>query len=601
MGDNLLTYRVRRAALGPILAMVLAGCLTRRGGDEVKLTERDPLASDEGTDIPVALWSPEQRRMQAGYYFLAGEVLGLKGDVQASRGFFNAAYNLEPGPTLGAKKILADARAGQGERALLDARRMVILYPKSGDLHHIYGELQLAVARNVSEGTTALERAIALDPGLEAAYLRLMEVLQDQKKWDDAISWGRELVVRRPGSTSAWLALAKMLITRDRAKEAMGPATRAYELEPQNPIVAVIYGLTLELNGRSKEAITVYEQLYLQNPTNEELIRRMVNLYREMGGLDRALSILDELATQSAEGAADGRRPVGIEVQRAFILWEMGRFVEASALLDQLSSEYPDAERLRYMAGLGRERLGDVEGALSLYRTFDEQSSLRRMAQARMIMALKEAERLGEAADVFQAMLREAKAPDELAPELYEVGASVYGDMKDFDHAREVVDRAYAAHPKNHRLLFLRGVYEERAGRIPECIETMRMVVARDSTMSSAMNYLGYLFAERGENLDEAEMLITRALEIKPDDGFYLDSLGWVYYQKGLYDRALETLEKALALTPDEGVVLEHLADTWRKKGDEAKAQELYRQALEKKLEDRDRQRIESKMHPARP
>ena len=65
---------------------------------------------------------------------------------------------------------------------------------------------------------------------------------------------------------------------------------------------------------------------------------------------------------------------------------------------------------------------------------------------------------------------------------------------------------------------------------------------------AAALNYLGYTWAEQGIHLDEAEQLILRALAIEPNDGFYIDSLGWVYYQRGEYMQAIQHLERAVEL-----------------------------------------------------
>jgi tetratricopeptide (TPR) repeat protein len=89
------------------------------------------------------------------------------------------------------------------------------------------------------------------------------------------------------------------------------------------------------------------------------------------------------------------------------------------------------------------------------------------------------------------------------------------------------------------------------------------------------LNYIGYTYAEQGIRLDEAMELIRRALKIKPDSGYIIDSLGWVYYQKGLYDEALKYLLEAAKLVPNDPTIVEHLGDVYYKK-------KMYEQSLEK-------------------
>jgi len=97
---------------------------------------------------------------------------------------------------------------------------------------------------------------------------------------------------------------------------------------------------------------------------------------------------------------------------------------------------------------------------------------------------------------------------------------------------------------------------------------------------AQARNYLGYSWAERGINLDKALEHIQKALEIDPENGAYIDSLGWVYFQQGEYVRAREELKKAIKLMKD-SVIYEHLGDTYNKLGETRRALDAYRKALQ--------------------
>ena len=107
---------------------------------------------------------------------------------------------------------------------------------------------------------------------------------------------------------------------------------------------------------------------------------------------------------------------------------------------------------------------------------------------------------------------------------------------------------------------------------------------------------MGYTGAEMGVRLEEAEGLILRALKIEPNDGFYIDSLGWVYYQKGDYHRAVEQLERAVELATDDPTIIEHLGDAYEKVGKVAGAAERYREALKRSKEEEQSKRIREKI-----
>ena len=97
----------------------------------------------------------------------------------------------------------------------------------------------------------------------------------------------------------------------------------------------------------------------------------------------------------------------------------------------------------------------------------------------------------------------------------------------------------------------------------------------------AALNYLGYTWAEQGVRLEEAEGLILRALEVDPKDGFYIDSLGWVYFQRGDYHTAVKHLERAVELINDDPTISEHLGDAYEKVGRIVDASRVYRAALD--------------------
>jgi len=97
---------------------------------------------------------------------------------------------------------------------------------------------------------------------------------------------------------------------------------------------------------------------------------------------------------------------------------------------------------------------------------------------------------------------------------------------------------------------------------------------------ADAQNFLGYSYAEVGENLDEAEKLVKEALRAKPNSGHIIDSLGWVYYKRGQYDKAVAELERAHHIMPQDGTVAEHLGDAYFQMKRYREALRIYRRAL---------------------
>jgi tetratricopeptide (TPR) repeat protein len=109
----------------------------------------------------------------------------------------------------------------------------------------------------------------------------------------------------------------------------------------------------------------------------------------------------------------------------------------------------------------------------------------------------------------------------------------------------------------------------------------MRRVLENNPDHAQALNYIGYTYAEKEIFLDEAEALVKRALELKPDDGYITDSLGWVYFKKGQLDKAIAELEKAHKLAPEDPVIAEHLGDAYLKNQQGDKAVQMYERSLQ--------------------
>ena len=111
------------------------------------------------------------------------------------------------------------------------------------------------------------------------------------------------------------------------------------------------------------------------------------------------------------------------------------------------------------------------------------------------------------------------------------------------------------------------------------------------------LNYLGYSWIEQGRNLEEASEMIERAVEMRPDDGYITDSLGWVQYRLGDFEKAVETMERAVELNPTDPVINDHYGDTLWMVGRKLEARFQWKRALSFKPEEEElKERILAKL-----
>jgi len=105
-------------------------------------------------------------------------------------------------------------------------------------------------------------------------------------------------------------------------------------------------------------------------------------------------------------------------------------------------------------------------------------------------------------------------------------------------------------------------------------------VISIDPAHAESYNYVGYMYVEKGQNLEEAVKLIAKALDLEPENGYFIDSLGWAYYQQGKYGDALRELKRAVERAKDDPVILEHLGDAYMKNGLDSEAVVVWERAL---------------------
>ena len=128
-------------------------------------------------------------------------------------------------------------------------------------------------------------------------------------------------------------------------------------------------------------------------------------------------------------------------------------------------------------------------------------------------------------------MITEKKEPD-----LYRILASIYEEKEEYEKAIEVIEDGLKYNENNIDLIFRYGVILDKSGDKDGSIAQMKRILSLDPNNADSLNYIGYTYAERGINLDEALDLIQKALKIKPNSGYIIDSLGWVYYKKKDHD-----------------------------------------------------------------
>jgi Flp pilus assembly protein TadD len=206
--------------------------------------------------------------------------------------------------------------------------------------------------------------------------------------------------------------------------------------------------------------------------------------------------------------------------------------------------------------------------------------------QIQKALALNSLERVDEAKAQLEDLI--AKHPKDVRP--LDALGNILRSRERYAEAEAFYTKALALTPApvkdNWALFYSRGVCNERLKNWPAAEADFKKALALAPDESLVLNYLGYSWVDQGRNLKQAMEYIRKAVKLKPDDGYYVDSLGWAYYRLGNLPAAVEHLERAVELKPDDPIINDHLGDAYWKAGRKFEAKYQWQQALTLKPED---------------
>jgi tetratricopeptide (TPR) repeat protein len=305
-----------------------------------------------------------------------------------------------------------------------------------------------------------------------------------------------------------------------------------------------------------------------------------------LGNDDKATEILQGLVKQAER--PEGKYTVPEANNLALFLERLGLEYRDQEKFPQAMDTFKQIQALGPLQGPRAEML--IIETLRIQRQADKA-----MAEAETAvktypkdqdLAILHATMLGERGHVDEAVaqLETFLTKRPIDRNLYISIAQVYLQAKRFDAAEQAIQKALDLSPKpedQEYALFVQGSIFERQKKYDQAEQTFKKVLAVDPLNSSASNYLGYMLADRGVRLEESVKYIQKALELEPNNGAYLDSLGWAYFKMSRYDLAETPLEKAARKIQNDPTIHEHLGNLYLRMGKTAMAQEQWQRALE--------------------
>ena len=507
----------------------------------------------------------------AYYHFLQGYLAELANDVPKAVFEYRAALQFDSKSVFLRVRLAAlQFLSGNMQRAVATLDRiqttwvqdagvlaeMAKIYAGGGKFDRALGLYDEAIRVNPEREETYFDKGVLL--------LNLKRPLQAEAVFVQGIAYAPESHFGHFYQGKAFEAQGKGAEAKEAYRQAI---KRSERFEPAYQALLNLY----ESDGDLQEAIQLYQQFVSSvrprgNTFRKDFIRFLVN----QKDYERALDILDQMIV-------DDPKDVKVQIQKALVYVEMKDPHRAITDLKRIVQTHPSELRVRDYLGWLYEQIDDVEGAIEAYRTNIDMESTFYDSRIHLGILLYRLTRYDEAA------LHLARAvglkPDN--PETHFLLGLSYLQAEAFEQATSAFEKGLEYHPNDENLRFNLGAAYDKLDRFPDVVREMEAVLALNPEHADALNYLGYSYADRGINGEKAVELTRRAVALKPDNGAYVDSLGWALFKIGRVAEALREIQRAAELVKDDPVIFEHLGEIYLTQEHQEAAKDAWLRALE--------------------
>ena len=431
----------------------------------------------------------------------------------------------------------------------------------------------------------------------DSAYA-LFQVAIERRDLFEAENLARQLAEMEPDQLRGMLGLATVYEQRGDHDAAQDVVRRALETFPDHFLLYMrLAQIELSRGDRAAE-IAVYREVLQSHPGHYGILQRLGQAQLDGKDIEGALETFAEIVETYPDDLNSLRRLASLE-------YSAGRYEAAASRLKQVLEREPDQPELAIALGQILRATGDEAGALTAYQRVQP-------AHANFFDARLQIVSLFESQGRLEDALAEIESLRALRPNRQTTfhAASLRIQLGDFEGGVALLESLLNGSDEDLDVLYQLGVQYGIVGDGDESLRYMQRVLELDPDNAGALNYIGYFWAERGENLAEAEELIRRAIELSPEDGFITDSLGWVYYKMAedlfeasrkdealrLLEQAQEQLMQAVELTGGDSVVSEHLGDVLLLRGDKWGALDYYEEAADQGVREAEQPRLLEKL-----
>jgi tetratricopeptide (TPR) repeat protein len=484
-------------------------------------------------------------------HLLLGRLYRLNNELLKSEGEFKTAVNMQP-DSEEAVTTLAYLYNEEGDSG--HALQVLSAIPDSARTAKLYSALGFTYEqqKDYKKAIDAYRRSTELDHDNLDSVRGLAQNLMNDGQTDAALEQYKVIADADPSDAQTYMRIAEINRRDGKFDQALEALKKATAVVPDSLEVQYNIAVVDEAQGKYEDAIQILNQLLQKTehadgeysvPDKNNLavfMERLGTVYREANKHQQAVETFRKMLDLGDENAIRGYQQI-VETYRDNKQWQLA--TEAAV---EAANKYPNDRGLQMVSASQQADMGKSDVAIEHVKTL-----LKGNADDR---------------DVYIAL------------------AQMYSRVKEWPKAEENISKAIDLSSKpedKDYAIFVQGSVYERQKKYDLAEEAFRKVLADDPKNSMTLNYLGYILADRDTRVEEALGYIRRAVALDPQNGAYLDSLGWAYYKLGKYDLAEENLRRASERINTDPTVHQHLGELYQKTGRLKLAASNYERSLE--------------------
>lgn len=531
-----------------------------------KFVPRAP-ASSEGVETI----DPLYMRTQADYHFSLAEAYSLDGNVQKAIEAYKTVLLYDPDSATVMLRLASEfLKLGLTSQATQFTESALRIDPKNVEGYILLGGLYSA-NKLYDPAIRQYETVMKIDPNNQEAPMYLGAVYAEKKQYDKAIQHFKKLddneEYSNPHLPSYYIG--RIYAEQKKWKEAEKYFKKSIAKRTEFTDAVLSLGSVYGKMNQPEKAIEIYRKYQKENGPSLRIAEILAQVYIEEENYEEALLQLKVLEENSED-------VLSVKLKISLILIEQKKYPEAIKKLKETLDIEPESDKIRFYLAAVYEEINDYPNAIKEFRKIPAESGFFEDSVVHAGYLLRNSDKLDDAISVVETGLSKKKD----SPQIYALYASLLDEKGDYQKAMTSLAEANQLFPENAQILFYLGTVYDKLQKPEEVEKTMKKVLELDKDHVNALNYLAYSWADKSTNLVQAEAMARRALALSQEDGFIMDTLGWVLFKQGRVKEAIPYLQAAANAQPNEAIILEHLGDAYHHQQMYMAAREMYMKVL---------------------